>query len=244
MDTDRFSALWAVLGGLFLAGLTSCSTTQWAWATRSQPLRPGVRYEVRPAIVAPGVAFHPQVMANSFFVIAPPAPRIEARPPLVAATDHRVCVRTTAYTHTESDHRQYGSLSALGTPLKYGLVRSAAADWSRYPVGTRFRIPGEPGVVYEVDDYGSALVGSDTIDLYKPTRGMMSQWGVRNVDIEVIQWGSFQRSLELMHERAQYPHVRRMMDAIERSQQSQAAVPRALLPVTAQSPLQSGQPAA
>ena len=46
-------------------------------------------------------------------------------------------VRTTAYTCSEDDHLQYGSQNATGTPLRYtDRVRSAAADWAVYPVGT------------------------------------------------------------------------------------------------------------
>ena len=78
-------------------------------------------------------------------------------------------VRTTAYTHSESDHIIYGARTAVGTNLKYGNVRSAAADWSVFPVGTIFQIEGLP-YVYQVDDYGSALVGTNTIDLYKPDK--------------------------------------------------------------------------
>ncbi|MDG2124798.1 MAG: hypothetical protein P8J87_13930, partial [Verrucomicrobiales bacterium] len=87
-------------------------------------------------------------------------------------------VRTTAYCHLEADSLKYGKLNAVGTQLKYGKVRSAAADWSQYPVGTVFKIKGEP-YLYEVDDYGSALVGTNTIDLYKPTKPAMHAWGVR-----------------------------------------------------------------
>lgn len=124
-------------------------------------------------------------------------------------------VRTTAYCHDESDHLVYGVKNALGTPLKFGALRSAAADWSRYPVGTRFRITGQPDVVYEVDDYGSALVGTGTIDLYKPTQGMMNDWGVRHVNIEVLQWGSYERSMDIMRDRLRWPHVRRMVEDIQ-----------------------------
>ena len=35
-------------------------------------------------------------------------------------------VRTTAYTHNESDHLKYGRKTALGTRLRFGKVRSAA----------------------------------------------------------------------------------------------------------------------
>jgi 3D (Asp-Asp-Asp) domain-containing protein len=120
-----------------------------------------------------------------------------------------VNVRTTAYTHTETDHVTYGHESAAGTPLRFGSVRSAAADWAIYPLGTRFRIKGQPGVVYEVDDYGSALVGTSTIDLYYPDRSSMEGWGTQHVEIEVIRWGSFRRSFELVTGRLfrQLPHI-------------------------------------
>src|SRR5687767_7922594 len=92
-------------------------------------------------------------------------------------------VRTTAYTHSESDHRQHGRRSALGTRLQAGPIKSAAADWSRWPAGTTFRIV-ETGELYHVDDYGWALAGTNTIDLYKPSRAAMNRWGVRRVTIE------------------------------------------------------------
>jgi len=52
----------------------------------------------------------------------------------------RMKIRTTAYTHTESDHIKYAASSALGTPLQSGSIRSAAGDWARWPVGTKFMI--------------------------------------------------------------------------------------------------------
>src|SRR5215216_2631243 len=102
-------------------------------------------------------------------------------------------VKTTAYTHSERDHRKYGAATATGEHLKYGKVRSAATDWSVYPVGTVFKIDGEP-YLYQVDDYGSALVGTNTIDLYKPTKGAMNAYGSKSVDIKVVKWGSFSKS--------------------------------------------------
>ena len=125
-------------------------------------------------------------------------------------------VRTTAYTHSESDHLAYGIKTADGGNLKYGTVRSAAADWSVYPVGTVFQIEGEPSL-YQIDDYGSALLGTKTIDLYKPSRASMNQWGVRNVSINVLQWGSFDKSLHIMKARTKYPYTRQMVAKIERT---------------------------
>lgn len=125
-------------------------------------------------------------------------------------------VRTTAYTHTEADSLQYGTKNAYGSDLKFGnKVRSAAADWSRYPVGTVFKIKGLP-YNYVVDDYGSALVGTDTIDLYKPDHEAMNAWGARKVGIEVLQWGSFDKSLEILDGRkGKATHVDKMHSSIK-----------------------------
>ncbi len=126
-----------------------------------------------------------------------------------------VGVKTTAYTHDESDHIEYGARTAVGTPLRHGQIRSAAADWSIYPVGTVFQIAGDSSL-YVVDDYGSALVGTRTIDLYKPSFGAMNRWGTRRVTIQVIKWGSFQKSLAILKPRAyKAPHIRKMVASIE-----------------------------
>lgn len=208
-------ALSVAVGSLSLSSCALPALERLGWAApkpkEGSPLQPGVRYEVRKALAA-GVPFRPQEMKRYYFVMETP------RPPLLAATQKpgkHMTVRTTAYCHDESDHLVYGTKTALGTPLKFGSVRSAAADWSRYPVGTRFRISGQPDVVYEVDDYGSALVGTGTIDLYKPNQNMMDAWGVRHVDIEVLQWGSYSRSMEIMRDRIRWPHVRRMVEDIQ-----------------------------
>jgi len=120
-------------------------------------------------------------------------------------------VKTTAYTHTEADHLQYGSSNAVGTDLKFGQMRSAAADWSIYPVGTVFQIQGNPAF-YVVDDYGSALTGTRTIDLYKPDQTTVDSWGARKVNIRIVRWGSFSKSLAiLMPRQMKASHVRQMI---------------------------------
>lgn len=123
-------------------------------------------------------------------------------------------VRTTAYTHTEGDHLQYSNRNACGDQLQCGSMHSAACDWSRWPVGTIFRIQ-ETGESYVVDDYGWALSGTNTIDLYKPSRSAMNDWGVRRVNIELVQWGDVRRSLAILQPRTKYAHVRRMVDQIK-----------------------------
>lgn len=123
-------------------------------------------------------------------------------------------VKTTAYTHTEKDHIPFGAKNALGTNLKYGAVRSAAADWSAFPVGTVFKIQGEP-YLYQVDDYGSALVGTRTIDLYRPSTETMNNWGARKVNIDVLHWGSLSQSMQIMQNSKEKPaHVNQMMSEI------------------------------
>ena len=124
-------------------------------------------------------------------------------------------VKTTAYTHTERDHIVHGDATATGSQLKYGGVKSAAADWSVFPVGTVFKIDGDSSL-YQIDDYGSALVGTNTIDLYKPNKESMDQWGARHVNINVLKWGSFRQSMAIMKEREKKnPHVHWMVQRIE-----------------------------
>jgi 3D (Asp-Asp-Asp) domain-containing protein len=182
-------------------------------------------------------------------------------------------VRTTAYTHTEADHRQFTNHNALGgrlqaatgairraeytpraipvdadsqsdyrrasyTPAatqpfsleprrttkvvktKHGKKRvtvvtkpqigSAAADWSRWPAGTVFRLLST-GQVYKIDDYGWALAGRNTIDLYMPNRRAMNAWGAREEGIQILRWGSESESLRLLQAHQGYRHIRRMV---------------------------------
>jgi 3D (Asp-Asp-Asp) domain-containing protein len=123
-------------------------------------------------------------------------------------------LRTTAYHALEADHLAYGNKSAYGTPLRYGKVRSAAADWSRFPVGTVFRIQGLPHL-FIIDDYGSALVGKDTLDLYTRSKQEMNYWGARHVKVEFLRWGSYDLSYKILADRMKHPHCRQMAMAIK-----------------------------
>ena len=127
------------------------------------------------------------------------------------ATHRMEKVRTTAYTKSEKG----GPHNAIGTYLSSRHVMSAASDWSRFPLGTRFRIVGT-NEEYVIDDYGSALVGTNTIDLYKPTRLDMKRWGVRNVDIDILQWGSEEQSLKVLGPRARHKCPRQMIASLQR----------------------------
>jgi 3D (Asp-Asp-Asp) domain-containing protein len=127
-------------------------------------------------------------------------------------------VRTTAYNHEESDHVKFGKLNAQGYELRGDSngIKSAAADWSRYPVGTKFQIIST-GEIYEVDDYGIALTGTQTLDLYMPTMKAMKEWGARHEQIRILAVGSYGRSLALLGVARQYDYIKQMRaDVVKR----------------------------
>jgi 3D (Asp-Asp-Asp) domain-containing protein len=124
-------------------------------------------------------------------------------------------VRTTAYTRVEKGGRK----NALGTYLSGHHVMSAASDWSVFPVGTRFRIVNTREE-YVIDDYGTALVGTNTIDLYKPSKLEMKRWGVRNVDIDILQWGSEEKSLQVLGPRMEHGQVQKMVTSLQKKKPS------------------------
>lgn len=195
-------------------------------------------------------------------------------------------VRTTAYTHTEADHRQFTNHNALGGQLhaatgairraeytpralpvsadeqsdyrrasytpaatqrfsmesrrttkvvktKHGRKRvvvvtkpqigSAAADWSRWPAGTVFRLLST-GQVYQVDDYGWGLAGRNTLDLYMPTRSAMNAWGAREEGIQILRWGNPNESLRLLQAHQAHRHIRRMVLELEGQEAAAASV--------------------
>ena len=213
-------------------------------------------------------------------------------PPL-AKTDFQN-VRTTAYTHTESDHREYtnhnalgGELHAAGAPIhraenvsraipvsesddvevrrvsnsgvvlqpfsmdetrttarvktttrvtrttrvvkratavaKAPVIGSAAADWSRWPMGTTFRMLST-GQMYRVDDYGWALSGRNTIDLYMANSRDMNTWGARQETVQILQWGDPQQSLQFLQSHQDYKHIKRMVLELEGRHEQAAAL--------------------
>jgi 3D (Asp-Asp-Asp) domain-containing protein len=203
-------------------------------------------------------------------------------------------VRTTAYTHTESDHREFSNHNALGGELRaagppihraeavtralpaYEVPRaipveetvetevrrasyspklqpfstserrttrtirtrkgrstssaqaplvpgSAAADWSRWPAGTVFRLLST-GQTYRVEDYGWALSGRNTIDLYMANRREMNSWGAREESIQILQWGDPQESLQFLRSHQNYKHIKRMVLELEGRHKDAAAL--------------------
>ena len=134
----------------------------------------------------------------------------QMRPATLTGARRIANVRTTAYTHSERGGRR----NAIGIGLSGANVMSAASDWSVYPLGTRFQIVGT-SERYVIDDYGGALIGTNTIDLYKNSRGAMRQWGVRHVDIDVLEWGSKEQSLKVLRPRGKHRLIRRMIAGLE-----------------------------
>jgi 3D (Asp-Asp-Asp) domain-containing protein len=214
-------------------------------------------------------------------------------------------VRTTAYTHTEADHTQYGARNALGGELhaagpairraenvrqaraistdnddtdvinisggdakleKFSIdkpkkgtrvtttatatrvakmtkppvitrggkravaanskpprIGSAAADWSRWPVGTTFRLLST-GQMYRVEDYGWALSGRNTIDLYMSNRSDMNSWGARQEPIQILHWGDAQQSLQILQSHTEHKHIKRMVLELQGRNEEAAAL--------------------
>ncbi len=153
-------------------------------------------------------------------ILAPLCHSGSAAEPLIPASETplaNIKVRTTAYTHDEPNGG--GRFAATGCRLRYGgSLYSAASDWAWLPLGTIFRMPGN-GRTYIIEDYGSALVGRKTIDLYSPNAQVMNAWGVRHVGIEILKLGSFAKSLSMLEPRQRHGgHVRRMVAALRKRQ--------------------------
>lgn len=202
-------------------------------------------------------------------------------PPLVKSDFQTV--RTTAYTHTESDHIEYSNRNALGgvlhaaarpirraevtaralpvepneesdyrraslsdVPLQpfsmrentervsshgsaikrttttlVGTYGSAAADWARWPAGTIFRLLST-GQIYRIEDYGWALAGRNTIDLYMATPNDMNIWGARSEPIQILRWGDPDESLRFLRSHQNYRHIRRMVLELEGKERAAA----------------------
>lgn len=227
--------LWTLAAGSLLTlTLSSCTTTSnLAARSATQGATPPRAVEVSapeppagevatsadltpeaPAQVDPVAQHRPVPTGPPIVLTSVPRTSVEKRP-----TNQIMMIRTTAYSHLQADSLPYGRKSAAGSDLMYGSeLRSAAADWSKYPLGTKFKIEGLP-YTYVVDDYGSALCGTETIDIYKPDLAGIGRWGVRNLPVRVLEWGSFEESAKILRTRTHVKHahhVRTMLREIER----------------------------
>lgn len=89
------------------------------------------------------------------------------------------------------------TVTARGTNYRTTPVASAAADWSRWPAGTVFRVLST-GEVFEIDDFTDDVVGTNTILLYKPASLAGPNDPPRQVTIEILTWGSPRDSAALL----------------------------------------------
>lgn len=126
-----------------------------------------------------------------------------------------VPVTATAYSSGVACNGVWGGRNAIGGKLRHGEVTSAASDWSKFPLGTKFKVV-ETGQVYEVDDYGSAMVGKNKVDLFKTNYRDVYQWGVRSVNLEILEWGCWDKSLAVLKPRSRWGHVREMVERLEK----------------------------
>jgi len=81
-------------------------------------------------------------------------------------------------------------------------------------MGTTFRLLST-GQIYRVEDYGWALAGRNTIDLYMANQGAMDAWGARHEPIQILQWGDAQESLRRLRQHNDYRHIKRMVLELE-----------------------------
>lgn len=130
-------------------------------------------------------------------------------------------VTTTRVTKTTAPTRgAKGAVAVSKVPPRIG---SAAADWSRWPMGTTFRLLST-GQMYRVEDYGWALSGRNTIDLYMANQSDMNTWGARQEPIQVLHWGDPQQSLQFLRSHQDYKHIKRMVLELEGHDQEAASL--------------------
>ena len=78
--------------------------------------------------------------------------------------------------------------------------------------------------MYRVDDYGWALSGRNTIDLYMTNEREMNSWGAREETIQVLQWGDPGESLRFLAPHQDYKHIKRMVLELEGRHKQAAAL--------------------
>ena len=130
-------------------------------------------------------------------------------------------VTTTRVTKTPAPTK--GTRRAVAVSKVPPRIGSAAADWSRWPMGTTFRLLST-GQTYRVEDYGWALSGRNTIDLYMANQRDMNEWGARQEPIQVLHWGDPQQSLQLLRAHQEHKHIKRMVLELEGHDQEAAAL--------------------
>jgi 3D (Asp-Asp-Asp) domain-containing protein len=140
-------------------------------------------------------------------------------PKAAARKATRATTTTTTTTRTVKVVR--GKRVVVKTRPQLPKIGSAAADWSRWPMGTTFRLLST-GQLYRVDDYGWALAGRNTIDLYMATPAEMNAWGAREEPIQILKWGDSEESLRFLQRHQDYKHIRRMVLELQGNEEAAA----------------------
>jgi hypothetical protein len=202
-----YSALLAVVVALSLG---ACGTTR-SLPTYERPLARTEFQQVRTTAYTDSEADHEQYgnrTALGGVLHAAPAPFV----PRAISVGERV------FRGPERGYQPIAYVSPsqpfLADRLSDQIYGSAAADWSRWPAGTIFRVLST-GQLYRVEDYGWALSGRNTIDLYMATPREMNRWGLRQEQIQVVQWGDPQESLQRLAPHTKYRHIKRMVLELE-----------------------------
>lgn len=107
-------------------------------------------------------------------------------------------VTVSSYAGAASDPSK-PAMTAVGTRYQSGAISSAAADWSRFPVGTIFRVLAT-GELFEVDDFTEDVVGRNFLLLYKPSSARVGESPEHQVTIEIVTWGSPKESASRLRE--------------------------------------------
>jgi len=137
------------------------------------------------------------------------------------ATRVTTTVTTTRVTKTTKPVR--GTKRAVAVSKVPPRIGSAAADWSRWPIGTTFRLLST-GQMYRVEDYGWALSGRNTIDLYMSNQRDMNTWGARQEPIQILHWGDPQQSLQVLQSHTEHKHIKRMVLELQGRNEEAAAL--------------------
>src|SRR6267143_874661 len=109
---------------------------------------------------------------------------------------------TTTTTTTRTVKVVRGKRVVVKTKPQPPKIGSAASDWSRWPVGTTFRLLST-GQIYRIDDYGWVLSGRNTIYLYMANARDMNTCGAR------------QESLQFLQSHQYYRHIKRIVLELE-----------------------------
>jgi 3D (Asp-Asp-Asp) domain-containing protein len=233
----------AVIGALFLG---ACGTTQRALPQYERPLTKTDFQNVRTTAYTHTESDHREysnhnALGGELHAAGPPIHRAEAVPRAIPVYEVPRAIPVEETTETEVRRVSYSpklqpfSMSERRTttvrmsggrsrsPSRTPVIGSAAADWSRWPAGTVFRLLST-GQIYRVDDYGWALSGRNTIDLYMANQREMNSWGAREETIQILQWGDPRESLGLLARHQDFRHIKRMVLELEGRHKKAAAL--------------------